>query len=77
MYKILLLLLLLPVKPTRLTLFNLHLPVKIKIKRKGRARINRKQIIINNPTNPRLSLLMTKKSTNLVILVLYVERIVI
>jgi hypothetical protein len=61
MYKILLLQLLLPVKPLRLIRFNLHLPVKIKIKRKGRVRIKRIKIIINNPINPRLILLMTKK----------------
>jgi hypothetical protein len=77
MYKILLLQLLLPVKPLRLIRFNLHLPVKIKIKRKGRERIRRTKIIINNLINPRLSLLMTKKSANLIILVLSVVRIII
>jgi hypothetical protein len=69
--------LLLPVKPLRLIRFNLHLPIKFKIKRKGRVRIRRKKIIINNPINPRLGLLMTKKNANLVILVLFVVRIII
>jgi hypothetical protein len=68
MYKILLEILL-PVNLLKLIQFNLHLPVKIKIKRKGRVRTRRKKIIINNPINPSLNLLMTKKSENLVILV--------
>jgi hypothetical protein len=77
MYKILLLRLLLPVKPLRSIESNLHLLVKIKIKIKGRVRIKRIKLIINNLINPRLVLLMIKKSENLVILVLSVLRIII
>jgi hypothetical protein len=75
-YKILLQLLLL-VKLLKLIHLNLHLPVKIKIKRKGRERIRRTKIIIINSINPRLILMMTKKSANLVILVLSVVTIII
>jgi hypothetical protein len=77
MYKIILLQLLLLVKLLKLIRFNLHLAVKIKIKRNGRERIRRKKIIINNPINPRLGLLMIKKIVNLIILVLSVVRIII
>jgi hypothetical protein len=76
MYKILLLQLL-PIKPLRLIRLNIHLSVKIKIKRKERVRIRRIKIIINNSISPRLILLMTKKSANLVIFVLSVVRIII
>jgi hypothetical protein len=77
MYKILFLRLLLLVKCLKLIRFNLHLLVKIKIKIKGKVIIRRIKIIINNPINPRLILLMTNTRTNLLNFSLSVARIII
>jgi hypothetical protein len=77
MYTILLLRPLLLVKLLKVILFNLRPPVKIKIKRKGRVRIRRKKIIINNLRKQKPILLMTKTNTSLTILSLSMVRIII
>jgi hypothetical protein len=75
-YKILLLLLLPPVRLLRLILFNPQLSGRIKIKRKGRVRTRRKRIIIHNLINSKCKPLMRNININLVTLSLFVVTII-
>jgi hypothetical protein len=60
MQKVLLLLILASVRLPKLILFNLHLPKRIKINRKGRVRTRRKIIVIHNLIKPKCKPLMKK-----------------